>query len=548
MYAACTFAATNLIVDNPHSHATVLVRSVYWDNPVLRAGRWERLNLVLENMGSLGTSVIVDLDAPPTVDVQGARHQRIWLGPSAKLKSIPEPENYHIVEATWLVRRAEPGSVRLGIKFERANAAASVLEVTGDFGKPKPVEQADYVPPPQAASTPYLVGAFYFPGWAEGKHFGWSRIAPYPDRKPLLGWYDDGSPAVADWEIKWALEHGISFFMYDWYREHGNEGRPVIPRSDHALRDGLFNARYRNLFKFCIMFENSRSGITGPRDFLSNVLAFWIKNYFSRPNYLIIHNKPVIAIYQWDKFAKHLGLSQAEQADTLEMMNQKLRTSGFDGVWLLVDHGNDGFNWIDPSQQFVYRFSYTGGYESLSGGDNLPPRIPTVSTGWDDAPWGGRGPDNRLTPDQFQNILVKAKKTMDALPADHLGHRMLLIDNWNEWGEGHYVAPNRKYGFGYLDAIRNVFTDAPRQHKDLVPEDVGLGPYETRYRDAMSLQVSDADHSEADQQRARPVLRKLGDTWIRIPPPDGITSDPWCRFCPDLAPGPDVSPAAGPGK
>ena len=87
MYAACTFAATNLIVDNPHSHATVLVRSVYWDNPVLRAGRWERLNLVLENMGSLGTSVIVDLDAPPTVDVQGQDIRGYGLGHQPSLKA-----------------------------------------------------------------------------------------------------------------------------------------------------------------------------------------------------------------------------------------------------------------------------------------------------------------------------------------------------------------------------------------------------------------------------------------------------------------------------
>jgi len=59
---------------------------------------------------------------------------------------------------------------------------------------------------------------------------------------------------------------------------------------------------------------------------------------------------------------------------------------------------------------------------------------------------------------------------------------MLLLDNWNEWGEGHYLAPYREYGFGYLDAVRSVFAPDAGPHEDLVPEDIGLGPYDTAYR------------------------------------------------------------------
>ena len=59
---------------------------------------------------------------------------------------------------------------------------------------------------------------------------------------------------------------------------------------------------------------------------------------------------------------------------------------------------------------------------------------------------------------------------------------MLLLDNWNEWGEGHYIAPYREYGFGYLDAVRKVFSSAAGPHVDLIPEDIGLGPYDTAYR------------------------------------------------------------------
>lgn len=52
--------------------------------------------------------------------------------------------------------------------------------------------------------------------------------------------------------------------------------------------------------------------------------------------------------------------------------------------------------------------------------------------------------------------------------------KMLLLDNWNEYGEGHYIFPTRQYGFGYLDAVRNVFCSVDQEHLDLVPEDLGL--------------------------------------------------------------------------
>ena len=59
---------------------------------------------------------------------------------------------------------------------------------------------------------------------------------------------------------------------------------------------------------------------------------------------------------------------------------------------------------------------------------------------------------------------------------------MLILDNWNEWGEGHYLLPCTECGFGYLDAIRKVFTNASENYVDIIPEDIGMGPYENVYR------------------------------------------------------------------
>lgn len=53
-----------------------------------------------------------------------------------------------------------------------------------------------------------------------------------------------------------------------------------------------------------------------------------------------------------------------------------------------------------------------------------------------------------------------------------------MIEAWNEWGEGSYIEPHQEFGFGYLDAVRDVFTAAPPPHTDFTPADVGLGPYD----------------------------------------------------------------------
>jgi len=115
--------------------------------------------------------------------------------------------------------------------------------------------------------------------------------------------------------------------------------------------------------------------------------------------------------------------------------------------------------------------------------------------GWDAEPWGFpfTRAQWRLTPDEFQDACRRAKALMDQRdrlhsstirnqPGDRrdtapvgprdpaaLESRMILIDSWNEYAEGHYISPTRQYGFGYLDAIRQVFARPSGQHVDAVP-------------------------------------------------------------------------------
>ncbi len=55
---------------------------------------------------------------------------------------------------------------------------------------------------------------------------------------------------------------------------------------------------------------------------------------------------------------------------------------------------------------------------------------------------------------------------------------MLIVEAWNEWGEGAYIEPHREFGFGYLDAIREALTDSRSAHTDVAPTDIARGPFE----------------------------------------------------------------------
>jgi hypothetical protein len=116
-------------------------------------------------------------------------------------------------------------------------------------------------PLPQAVDTrPWLVGAVHCPLWRSTER--WNTLRRFPDRQPLLGYYREGDPDVTDWEIKWSLDHGISFFLVCWYRAAGNYGKPVKPELDHWV-NSLDKCRYGGLTRYAIMFENNHRHFTG---------------------------------------------------------------------------------------------------------------------------------------------------------------------------------------------------------------------------------------------------------------------------------------------
>ena len=370
--------------------------------------------------------------------------------------------------------------------------------------------RAEYVPVPETVDTGgYFVGAVHCPLWNHGAR--WQAILPFPDREPALGWYDEGKPEVTDWEIKWARDHGISFFMVCWYRVKDNCDQPVKPALEHWLREGLFHSRYGNQFKFAINFENGNPnfcGQTSERDLLENLLPFWIENYFRKLNYLALDGKPVLAVYNVERLVRDLGGEQRATV-VIEKMRAACELAGFKGIHLLGQYcwgtpaelqpqakriqriGMDAswsYHWPTFTGAFDHDLAPTGD-QAIAAQERLwntlpQPNLLTLSMGWDSQPWSFAQTKTqwRLTPGEFKVLCQSAKAALDQRKSNGLDSRLVLLDNWNEFGEGHYIFPTREHGFGYLDAVREVFAPNAPMHVDLVPEDVGRGPYDSEFR------------------------------------------------------------------
>jgi hypothetical protein len=344
---------------------------------------------------------------------------------------------------------------------------------------------ADYVPLPVKAVSDRLVGIQSCSLWREGNHLGWDRINGYPERKPLLGYYDEGSPEAADWEIKWLAEHGISFEMYCWYRPSaaggGSVAKPIKdPYMSQGLHNGYFNAKYSDMIDFMIMWENSASMAAGSADFRTNILPFWIEYYLKDPRYLRVGNKPVISFMNVDRLIVDFGSLQAVREET-DYIRQTCVDLGFDGAVLMTAYsGSDALaltKIADAGIDCVYSYSWgqlsgDAEYQKMrmaaqrDAGANI---VPTLSMGRNDAAWGGVS-GSYAPPADFARLAAWAKNEfMTSLPPSSIGAEMVLLDNWNEFGEGHFMMPAETFGFGYLDAVRNVFTSGGA-HTDTIPD------------------------------------------------------------------------------
>lgn len=349
------------------------------------------------------------------------------------------------------------------------------------FSLPTASAQQQYpVPVPEPVESPLLVGCYYFPG-----HFNamrWVPMARYRHPYPLLGYYRDGEPEVADWHIKWAVEHGIDYWAFDWYYDHKTGS---VHEHNNALELGFLNARYRDLIDFAIFWCNEERSDEAYTEEQMLLLGRTLRDrYFAQSNYLRFEGRPVVFISRPLRFIDSFGVPgsaamwrkiSAEAGAAIypvalhHQQQETLKAAGFAAI---SAYNYAGVNVPEGQKQAPYD-TMVSGYEStwqVARGDGVLPYIVPVSPGWDSRPWYGDSAMVRTNPrpEKFRRMCEAAKSQVDPRL------NAVIVECWNEFGEGSYIEPCTQYGFGYLDALRDAFCPDSPHHLDLTPQQLGL--------------------------------------------------------------------------
>lgn len=365
--------------------------------------------------------------------------------------------------------------------------------------------KADYVPEPKPVKSEYEIGALYFPGWYHGH--SWSRVwNRCPDRRPLLGWYNESSPEVIDWQIKWSVENGIQFYLVDWYWNKGSR------HLEHWVQ-GFQQARYKSYLKWAMMWANHNGPGSHSLEDQANVTKYWIDNYFGTPEYYSIDGRPVVMIWspegmdrdvieiekkKGNELAKGQGVKKL-----LDLSQEMAKAAGLKGIYFVAmkwpEASTDAadIQWLADAgfeMTSIYHFMDDGGkavtrrkfdfdlvvdaskpFWQRRNETGILPFLPNLSTGWDDRPWNDHCWIAERTSAKFAEICRQFKQF-----SKETGIKRAVLAPVNEWGEGSYAEPCREFGFGMYEAVRDNLCEKPESGWPLNygPKDVGLGPYE----------------------------------------------------------------------
>lgn len=325
----------------------------------------------------------------------------------------------------------------------------------------------------------YHVGVFYFPGWKDRQPhapapYPWARLKAFPERKPLLGWYDEGDDAVMRQQLDWMAQYRIDFVVFDWY--YGAQRQVFL---EHALA-AYMRAPNRDKVKFSILWANHDSMPKSKEDWLSMV-RYWVKYYFPRPEFLTSGGKPVVFIFSADELKKKAEAFGSTSKDLLDSAQVLAKENGFPGIDFIAgagayvpmissyarDSGYAGFSAYnyhqgpdDQRQSHSYDEldrGYREHWQRFAEKATLPLIVPMTS-GWDKRPWGGSKDtehDNSIpTPQEFKKHLEAARQFMDVNP--RLTKGMGVICCWNEFGEGSMIEPTESSGFSFLEQVKQV--------------------------------------------------------------------------------------------
>lgn len=300
-----------------------------------------------------------------------------------------------------------------------------------------------------------------------------------------LGFYDLRLSETREQQAKLARSHGISGFCY-WHYWLGNgkrlleqpfnevlfSGTPDFPFflcwANHSWKGVFFGSKGRTL---------AEQTYGGYDDFKMHFDC--LREAFVDKRYIKFNEKPVVHIFNPKRIP--------ECKKYLDYWRELSLKAGFDGLFIIGEnlkidekdiYGVDAvtysyhreienrklknryLRWISrkllriPGKLRVYEYKKAMRYFIRNEKAPLL-EYPCIVPNWDTTARLGRNAVilHNSTPELFKEHVRQVINSISHKPIEH---RILYLKSWNEWAEGNYIEPDRRFGRKYLEALKEA--------------------------------------------------------------------------------------------
>jgi O-antigen biosynthesis protein len=327
-----------------------------------------------------------------------------------------------------------------------------------------------------------------FTEWTQVSRATPQFVGHYQPRLPgELGFYDLRLPEIQKRQVELARNYGIFAFCFHYYRFHGKRllERPLKQFLDNPDLD----------FPFCLCWANENwtkrwDGLDqevlvaqahSPDDDLAFIKD--IEPALRDERYIRVNGRPLLIVYRpgllpdptasaqrWRDYCtkSQLGGLYLVAVQAFETIDP--RPLGFDAAVEFPPHKlgqgapvlNSQMEIVNPNYQGVicdYNYLVESA-KKISRSDFTVFR--GVCPSWDnEARKPGRGTTyQNSAPALYQEWLVEACRFAAREPDPD--KRLVFINAWNEWSEGAYLEPDRRYGYAYLQATANALKECAK--------------------------------------------------------------------------------------
>lgn len=363
--------------------------------------------------------------------------------------------------------------------------------------------EAHAAPPAAGPRPPVDVYAFYLTqyhriaendGWWGEGFTEWHNVVRgvprfsghYQPRIPsALGFYDLDDPRVMPRQVELARQAGLAGFAFYYY--HFGAQRLLERPLERFLADQTLDCSFFLIWAnetWSRRWDGSETEILLEQTYppaMPEMLAEDLTRHFADPRYRRIDGRPLLPIYRvgsipnaanWIARLREAFRARGEEpllylAQTFEDLDPA--RYGLDGAMEFPPHKYSRYlKLLLPERVFgSHPAMKVWDYEEFASAALADPRtsyplIRACFPSWDNDSrrQGASSIIHGSTPQKFRRWLsglVSRAQTESDQP------NIVCINAWNEWGEGAYLEPDRRFGYAYLNTVQAVLCPPQRE-------------------------------------------------------------------------------------